>query len=213
MISMLLPNLNKKRALLFTFVGILISFVILFGLRFALIQDKHTHYHANFAIYINGQQINFDSPLYFEEVQTCSGDFENDPKHRAHMHDQKSGLVHVHDEGVTWGHFLANLGFGVTKDLIQTNTGTYVDGVDGNKLSFYLNEQEVDSIANTVIGNEDKLLIDYGKPYTDKEELVQKYAKIPRDANVANNTKDPASCSGNELTTKERFKRAFKFWE
>ena len=186
-------------------------FVLILCLRFSLIKQNTVHYHANFAVYINGKQETFASPLYYEEVQTCSEDFENQPQHRAHMHDQVNNIVHVHDQAVTWGHFFANLGFGLTKNLIETQDGIFIDKSNGKRLTFYLNGETVDSVANKVIQSEDVLLIDYGNDLA--ATIKSDYDKISHSAHQANITQDPATCAGSSLTTSEKLKRTLKFWE
>lgn len=188
----------------------LIMLFALFLVRYFMVKDDSVHYHANFALYVNGQQEKFESPLFYEEIAACSAYGHADPKHRVHMHDKNSGLVHVHADGVTWGHFFANLGFVLSKNLIETDNGIFVDD-ESRELTFYLNGKEVDSVANTAIQSEDVLLIDYGNSSDDA--IKSEYSNISRDAPEANTAKDPASCSGNELTVKDRTIRALKFWQ
>jgi hypothetical protein len=203
---MIFPGQNKKRALIFTSLGIVIGFVFFVGLRAALQKDHSTHHHANFAVYINGQKEDFNNFTFYEEVQSCSADGHENPKHRVHMHNNKNHLVHVHDGGATWGHFFANLGYGLTNNSVKTDAGIFVDGADGKELTFFLNRQPVESLANRVIESGDTLLIDYG----DAAGIDTKYQQIPQDADEHNHKQDPSSCAGSgELTIKERVRRAF----
>ncbi len=207
-LRVVLNDLNKKRAGLFTGIGLVLGLLIFVGLRMALVQDHHTHYHANFALYVNGQQDKFDNFTFYEEVQSCSSDDKNNPKTRAHMHNQVNDVVHVHDDNATWGHFFANLGYGLLDDAVQTNKGIFTNGVDGKALTFILNGKAVESIANRVIQSEDTLLIDYG----DNADTQERYKQIKHTAHEANVKPDPASCSGShELTLKDRLKRAVNF--
>src|SRR5690606_33041163 len=131
-------------------------------IRFVTYEDKRVHYHGNFALYVNGMRDEFKSSTFYEETQSCSAD-EIRPKQRVHLHDQKPHVVHVHDEGSTWGHLFANLGYGLSGKSIQTDSGVFVDGQDGNQLTFILNGKEVSNVSNEVIQSEDVLLISYGK--------------------------------------------------
>ena len=204
----MLKNLNKKRAAIFTAIGLITGLLLFVGLRAAFVEDHHTHYHANFALFINGQRDKFDNFGFYEEVQSCSSDDTNNPKLRAHMHDNKNNLVHVHDDNVTWGHFFANLGYGLLDDAVETNKGIFIDGKDGKKLTFILNGQEVDTIANRVIQSEDTLLIDYGEQAQAKDHFGQ----IEHSSHEANVKPDPASCSGSKsLSFSDRLKRAIDF--
>ncbi len=164
------------------------------------------HYHANFALYINGERDEFDDPTFYEEVQSCSAE-GSDPKTRVHMHDMVNHVIHVHEPGVTWGHFFANLSYALGNNLIKTDDGVFVDG-EGGKLTFILNGNEIGSVANRLIESGDMLLIDYGD--SSKSELGERYDAIPKDAEEYNKKSDPSACSGpEELTIPIRLKRAF----
>lgn len=178
------------------------------GLRFITIKDASVHYHANFALYINGQKDEFDSFTFYEEVQVCSSDDANNVKTRVHLHDNNPSLVHVHHSGVTWGQLFANLGYGLTNKAVTTDAGVFVDGQDDDQLAFLLNGQPVMSIANEVIQNKDVLLVNYGDE--DIQTLQGRAEAIPRDAEEANTKRDPSSCSGtHELSLGARLKAAF----
>jgi hypothetical protein len=203
----MLRNLNKKRAVLFTVIGFVVGFLFFVGLRAVLIQDLHTHYHANFALFVDDQRDQFNNFTFYEEVQSCSAQDEN-PIHRVHMHNKENHVIHVHDDAVTWGQFFANLGYGLTNKSITTDKGVFVDGAEGKKITFFLNRQPVESIANRVIESKDSLLIDYG----DGSDIDGKYGQIKQDAGEYNIKPDPVSCAGKtELTLSERLKRAFDF--
>jgi len=187
--------------------GIVIAALLFVGLRAIFYKPDAVHYHANFALYINDQQDEFKSFTFYEEIAACSVDGHTDPKTRVHMHDENNHLIHVHDHGVTWSQFFTNLGYTLGDNIIATDSGVYVNGQDGKKLTFMLNGQVTEHIADEVINSEDVLLIDYGT--TDPATLMQRYNKIPRDAHKANITADPSTCSGSKpLTLSERLRHA-----
>jgi len=202
-----LRKLSKKQL---TAVAILIGFVLgiisFIGYRIATYRSTNIHYHANFALYINGDRDEFESFTFYEEVQACVDHGVENPKSRTHMHDQQSSLIHVHDGGVTWGHFIANLGYGLTDRALQNDKQVYHEGEEG-ELTFILNGKEVSSVANRVIKSEDVLLINYGKD--DDDTLKGRYETIPRNAHEFNGRYDPGGCSGDEkLTLGKRFRAA-----
>lgn len=180
----------------------------LLAVRFIAVKDDSVHYHANFAVYINGQKEEFKSPLFYEEVESCGETDVEKPETRTHMHNQENSIVHVHDHAATWGHFLANLGFGLTnKSLTNEKNQTFVDEVDGKQLSFVLNGETTTTVANRIIENEDVLLITYGDESQDV--LDQRAKSIPTDAHKYNDQLDPGGCSGSEpLTFTTRLKKA-----
>ena len=187
-------------------IAFLLGIVSFIAYRVMTIQDTSVHYHANFALYVNGQRDEFKSFTFYEEVQACGSDDANNVKAKTHMHDQNSSLVHVHAAGMTWGQFFANLGYGLSNKALTTDDGVFVDDQGGNELTFMLNGQPTANIANQVIGDKDVLLINYGQD--DKETLTTRYDTIPRDAAEANTKNDPSSCSGgHQLTFVERLKQ------
>lgn len=185
----------------------LVGVLAVFVLRFALIKSDHTHYHANFVLFVNGVQDKFDNFTFYEEVATCSADMQSDPKHRAHMHNLTPHVIHVHSDGVTWGHFFANLGYGLSNKALTTDDSVFVDDASGKKLTFWLNSQQVGTIANTLIKSGDALLINYGTE--DETTIGQRITGMPKDAHDYNTRQDPASCAGaEELDFTARLKRA-----
>src|SRR5665647_713896 len=105
--------LSFARTKWFLFVGgLLLGALTILTVRFVTYQPVSVHYHANFALYLNGQREAFKGQQYYQEVTTCSstGGIAV-PQQRAHMHDNANGLVHVEDHVVTWGQFFENLGW------------------------------------------------------------------------------------------------------
>ncbi len=199
-----------KSLIIAALAGFVAGCLWLLAVRFFLAVNTETHYHANFALYIDGQKDEFDNFTFYEEVQSCSGDQLDNPRARAHMHDRINHVVHVHDNAVTWGHFFANLGYGLTNTALKTDNGVFVDGVEGKELRFLVNGEEVQTVANRVIGDQDVLLVNYGSE--DSDELVRRYDDILKDADEFNQRTDPSSCSGGRpLTFGERFRQALGF--
>lgn len=201
----------KRRLITALLVGFVIGTLWLVAVRFVSFKDDRTHYHANFALYVNGQRDEFKSSTFYEETQACSAD-EVGPKARVHLHDQKPSVVHVHDEGATWGHLFANIGYGISGEALQTDEDVYIDGQDDNRLRFILNGKPVDSLANEVIRSEDVVLIDYGDDETST--LQGRYEQINKDAAEYNTKSDPSACSGSKpITFTERLKKAVGLFE
>lgn len=191
-----LPKPLPRALLILVLVAFLLGGLSAFWARFVLV-DKHlTHYHANFAVYIDGQRDPFSDFTFYEEVAACSSDHDSDPKTRVHLHGQTSHVIHVHDKGVTWGHFFANLGYALGNKILVAKSGVLVDGQDGKKLRFVLNGQQTSVIANEVIQSEDRLLIDYSS--ADETTLETRFETIEQDADTYNKLNDPSSCAGSE---------------
>ena len=190
--------------------GLLIGFLLFAGIRVALVKITDVHYHANFALFVNGTRDKFDNFNYYEEIATCSSSEVDNPKHSVHMHNKVSDLVHVHAHAATWGAFFANISYTLGNKVLVTDNGVYVDGQDGKKLQFLLNGKPVQTAEDRVIQSEDALLISYGDE--DATGLQTQYNQIARTAAAENKEQDPAACSGTgKLTLKDRFRQAFNF--
>lgn len=183
--------------------GIVLGAVAILAIRFFTYNPPRVHYHANFAVYINGQRELFKGQQYYQEVAICSS--TNDitlPQQRAHMHDGVNSVVHVHDHAVTWGQFFENLGWYVGPDFIETDSGKLYTDNDQSKLHIILNGQDytgLTPITNMVIKDQDRLLVSYGNE--GDAALQQEYKSVPATAHTYDVSKDPASCSGTEKIT------------
>lgn len=175
--------------------------LIALAIRFFTYDAGYVHYHANFAVYINGQQEKFEGSTYYEEETACKAETHMTPEDRVHMHDDVYDVVHVHDHAATWGHFFENLGWGLGKNYIKSRDMLYQNN-NGSSLGIILNGQNltgISSVTDQVIGNEDKLLLNFGN--VSKDELQKKYKAIPDTAREHNQEDNPASCSGPSATT------------
>lgn len=192
--------------------GILLGALIVLAIRYVTYKPAdQVHYHANFAVYINGQRQQFKGPQYYQEVQICSlhGSMQT-PAARAHMHDNVNDVVHIHDNAVTWGQFFNNLGWYIGPDFLRTSDTMYLESGQ-DKLHIMLNGQDltdISPITNTVIKDQDKLLVSFGNESS--SELPQEYKNIPSTAHHYDVSKDPSSCSGAKtVTLKTRLQHLF----
>jgi hypothetical protein len=183
-------------------VCLLLGATVVLGIRFATYKVDSVHYHANFALYINGQREEFKGMGYYSEVEMCTLNTAMVPSERAHMHDNVNNVVHVEDHSVTWGQFFTNLGWMMGPTFIASPDGTIYSENSNKKLNLMLNGQDYTDFGgmqNTVIKDTDKLLVSFGDESTTS--LKQQYNAIPSTAKKYDLTKDPASCSGNHGTS------------
>ena len=196
----------EKRLVYVALAGFLAGALWLVAVRFVTLQENEVHYHANFAVFVDGERLPFETFTFYEEVQACGGDEVNNPRTRVHMHDQINHVLHVHDAAATWGHFFANLGMANGDTVFKTDTATFTEG-DDTQIRFVLNGQEVDTTANRTIESEDVLLVSIGRSTAD--ELKAQYTQINQDAHEYNEQNDPSNCTGGKsLTFAERLKKA-----
>ncbi len=181
-----------KSTLPILLIGFIGGFLWLTGMRFYLAKTPETHYHANFAVYINGQREVFKEFTYYEEVAACTSAYTDNPKGRVHMHDNVNDVIHVHDKRVTYGNFFQNIGWNVGDEYIATKSDIYRADTQ-NKVVYIINGEEVENITNRIIGNTDRLLVSYGASTTD---TTSQYETVATSASEVNKYQDPASCSG-----------------
>jgi len=180
--------------------GVVLGALIVLAIRFATYSPpNHVHYHANFAVYINGQREQFKDPSYYQEVAICSADAGDNPKARVHMHDEVNDVIHVHDAGVTWGNFFENIGWSLSATSIINKQGAIYTENDQNKLHLILNGQDytdLGGLANTVIRDKDRLLISYGNE--GQTTVMAQFKTVAHTAAQVDQQTDPKSCGGQE---------------
>lgn len=204
------PKYKQVKIAPIAVLAFLLGAMLVITFRFVVIRDTSVHYHANLALYINDQKDEFKNFTFYEEVAACSANDADNVKARAHMHDSKPGLIHVHAAAVTWGQFFSNLGYTLGNKVVVTDAGVFANETDGNKLTFMLNGQNVETVESRIIKSEDTLLVSYGKD--DDKTLQEHYKTVPSDAHRANTQQDPATCSGSrKLTFTGRLKQAIGF--
>ena len=186
---------KKSQKLLMIALGFLVG-VFGFGLyRFVTFGEDHTHYHANFSVYVDGEQEQFESFSYYEELTACSLDTTPTAKGRVHMHEPENSVVHVHDDAVTWGHFFENLGYSVGDQHMSNGTDLYTES-DDQTIHYILNGEAVKSPTGKAIGDEDRLLVVVGT--ATEEDAIEFFETVPEDAHEHNESSDPGACNSNE---------------
>jgi hypothetical protein len=201
-------ELMKKNGL-FLLGGVVLGVLALLVIRFATYNPPAVHYHANFAVYINGVREEFKGPQYYQEVNVCSLHGAT-PLSRVHMHDEINNVVHVHAEAVTWGEFFQNIGWGIGANYLATPDAVYTAS-DDSPLNIVINDKNVSGITNigqTVIKDKDQLLVSYGNESA--ADLATQFKTVGNTAAKYDVQKDSSACSGSEgLTTSDRLHHIF----
>lgn len=194
-----------------TFVlGTVVGVLALGGARFALAPlAPSTHYHANWAVFVDGERLDLSGDRFMEEVSACGAAGAGlRPEDRVHMHDNEHDIVHVHHDGATWGHLLANLDMAVGEDYLLLADGRHLLADEARPV-FVVNGLAVPSVHNRLIRSGDRLLISWTA--ADPAEIMEReYVQVADDAEEYNLRMDPASCAGHtELTLSDRLRLAF----
>lgn len=120
------------------------------------------HGHADFKLYINGQEWNFSREKYMSEG--AGGDEENCTfgETLAHLHNMDGEVVHKHATGVTWGYFFSTLNISFEPGCLLMDDGSGYCSGDGRRLRYFVNGLEVSGIRDYEIRDLDRVLITYG---------------------------------------------------
>jgi len=163
-----------KRFHLFLVVLIgLIVFLDYRGYQYAENPDPN-HTHADFAIYIDGEKLDFSEMKYMSGVSWDEGSHdEADEYHdeHLHLHDEVGHVLHRHKPGLSVGQFLESLGFSMKEGCMKLDNGNSVcsTGLNRNDWRMFVNEAEQDPDSSYVFEDMDQILFTYGS----SEEEVQ----------------------------------------
>lgn len=97
------------------------------------------HTHADFAVWVSGQQLDFSDSRYMsdEPVEGESRQREANPlRQYLHLHDGVGHVIHRHKPGLTLGDFFASLGMPMTAECLTLDDLQYGRLDDGWKESF-----------------------------------------------------------------------------
>ena len=116
--------------------------------------------HADFALFINGKQVDFDQPQYAAKAGADVG------------FDTGGKTVAAHKQLTTWDSFFRSVGMQLIDSTVPGGTiaKTCLTMPDGTKycqdatntFKFYVNGVKIDGIDNTNIADLDHVLISYG---------------------------------------------------
>jgi hypothetical protein len=114
------------------------------------------HEHAAFAIKIDGKQIDFSQPKY--QVQS----------RLIHVEGGDGTTLHRHATGVPFAEFIKSVNMNIENGCFTLDDGKQYCNNENNKLRFFINGNETESINNYVINPNDRLLVLYGNENADQ---------------------------------------------
>ena len=161
---------RKKRLMLIIIpiVAAVIAIAVVSGLMYSARQQQQSsnnnnygpvgsaHEHAAFAIKINGKQIDFSQPKYQLQSRLI------------HVEGGDGTTLHRHATGVPFDEFLKSVNMNIKNGCFILDDGKQYCNNQENKLRFFLNGNETDSINNYVINPNDRILVIYGNENADQ---------------------------------------------
>lgn len=189
-----------KKKIFLTILALVCFFItFVWGYIHANKQNTDPHFHANFAMYINGEKQDFSGDAYMQDVAGCSISWEIMPQDRVHLHENNGDTIHIHAHGVSWWHFFANNNFYFDSERIVSDSKQEFKISENNSISFILNGKTINNPYNRSISSQDRLLIAYWD-YSGAE-LQNLFEKVSSDAGEYNQSYDPGSCSWKQQNT------------
>lgn len=191
--------------------GIVTGIIALAAFRLAFAApEPPIHYHANFAIFVEGERLDLSGDRHMQDVAACAGDVRDvPPPSRVHLHNNDPDVVHVHHAGATWGHLLANLRFVLGDRVLVTSDEDVLVAGGGRTLKFILNGRPEMSVYNRTIRPRDRLLISFGSD-SEQEVMASEFPLVASTAARFDEVRDPSGCGGpEEPTLGERIRHAF----
>ena len=159
------------------------------------------HFHANFAMYINGERVDFSLDKYSQDIAGCKIGNTMYAKDRVHLHENNADTIHIHHDGVTWWDFFKNNNMLFNEKLLIMDDQKVYSNNEKDTLRFILNGEEIKNPFNVLIHSEDQLLVNYWEESID-DLTLGKFLEVSDNAWEYNNKYDPWSCSGTHENSK-----------
>lgn len=121
--------------------------------------NTEVHVHADFAVYMNGDRLDFSQTEYQSSVS-------HEKDEDVHLHDGDGKVVHRHAEGVTFTQFLNSVGYELTSDCFTTDTNEQYCINASSTLAFFVNGNPADK-TTYIPQEEDRILLTYGPADSD----------------------------------------------
>ncbi len=163
-----------------TFFFLILSLSVLFffvAKKTLAVPQEPVHYHANFAVFVEGKQVDFTKPSLMH-IAPCTDDVHvsTDPKENVHLHDQIGNVVHLHMDGISWNTFFSTVGFDLLPATNEKSLSVYSKG---KKVS--------EGVLHDTIQKQDEILVHIasqsGKEHISQDpQLQQEFEKVGTNA-------------------------------
>ncbi len=130
----------------------------------AQVLGEKTHQHADFAVYLSGQKIDFTQAKY-QSSDEAPLDADT------HLHDGVGTIIHKHRMGITLGYFFQTLGMRFENECFATDDGTRFCATSEKKLMLYVNGVSNSEMGAYEFSDGDQILITYGDGSAVNEEI------------------------------------------
>jgi len=166
-------NLVISAVIILVILGILIYFMPSFLPKKS--QPPPFHEHANFALFLEGVQYNFNQSKYMTNESNEIG-----KRQFVHLHDMNGGVIHLHASNITLGMFFDSIGVKFNSTCFVLDDGTSYCNSGDNTLKMFVNGVQSYEYDNLQLHDLDKVLISYGNDSS--QNIQNQISSIPSDA-------------------------------
>lgn len=117
--------------------------------------SEEVHVHADFAVYINDQMLDFTDDKYQSRLESIKNP-------DIHLHDNQGIIIHRHADDITMNMFLQSIGFLLSPSCLTTDVSEQFCIDDNNQLAMYVNGALQENPGSYVLADEDQILLYYG---------------------------------------------------
>lgn len=132
--------------------------LLLAGCRFWLPETAPNpdlnHTHADFAVFIDGEKLDFSSEKYMSTEQKHLSQY-------LHLHDGIGTVIHRHKPGLTLGEFISSLGLTMAKDCVTLETKEQLCNNGKKRWTMVVNGGRRIVDPSYVFEDTDKILLSY----------------------------------------------------
>ena len=139
------------------------------------------HTHADFAVWIEGERMDFSAAKYMSSQEPGGEDHEkHGHKHDyLHLHDGIGHVVHRHKPGLSVGEFFASLGFRMELTCVVLDTKKRVCNQGEKQWRMYVHRELQSFDPGYVFADTDKILLTYG---SGGDQVARELATMTEDA-------------------------------
>lgn len=118
-------------------------------------QTPEFHLHADFAVFINGNHVDFAKEQFMSTEQQTQSE-------RVHLHDLDGNVIHIHATGVTLKEFFESLEMQFSDTCFELDTNETHCSSASQTLKFFVNGQQRTEMQNYEPKDLDRILISFG---------------------------------------------------
>ncbi|HLC76696.1 MAG TPA: hypothetical protein VJH04_00675 [archaeon] len=132
-------------------VGGSLALIVILGIVYAYVpvETTKTHEHADFAVFLNGEQYDFSQERFMTFNNTELSELVD-------LHDMKGNIIHKHAKGITLGYFFGTLG------IKFSSTCFVAESEYCGPLKMFVNGQPNYDFGDYKFNDLDRILISYG---------------------------------------------------